>query len=186
MNLEEVYLNIIQKRFGSVKELGDNTFKQLSEEHIHWSLNEDSNSIAVIVKHLNGNMISRWTDFLTSDGEKLNRNRDQEFENTIGSMQELMEVWEAGWNVLFKALRGLEGTDLLKNIYIRGESHKVMDAIERQMAHYAYHVGQIVYIGKQIKGENWETLSIPRGRSVEYLEEMQRNTSKSSYRKNIE
>ena len=174
MRLEDEYLEVVQKRFQSVKELGDKTINQLAEEHIHWSLNEESNSIAVIVKHLNGNMISRWTDFLTADGEKPTRNRDQEFEDTLGSMQELRAAWENGWSVLFQALHGLNGADLLKNIFIRSESHTVMDAIERQLAHYAYHVGQIVYIGKQIKGEDWETLSIPKGKSEVYLEQMER------------
>ncbi|WP_152655643.1 DUF1572 family protein [Oceanobacillus sp. CFH 90083] len=174
MRMEEEYLKIVQKRFQSVKELGDKTINQLADKHIHWCLNEASNSIAVIIKHLSGNMISRWTDFLTSDGEKPARNRDLEFEDTIGSIQELREVWEEGWSVLFQALHELEGEDLLKNILIRSEGHLVIDAIERQLAHYAYHIGQIVYIGKQIKGEDWETLSIPKGKSAAYLEQMER------------
>lgn len=173
MRMEEEYLKVIQKRFQSVKELGDKTITQLAEEHIHWSLNKASNSIAVIVKHLHGNMISRWTDFLTSDGEKPTRVRDQEFEDTIDSLQELRNTWESGWKVLFQALHEVSGDDLLTAILIRSEAHTVIDAIERQLAHYAYHVGQIVYIGKQVKGEGWETLSIPKGKSEAYLEEMQ-------------
>ena len=169
MSLGNEYLKIVQERFESVKSLGDNTISQLSEEDIHWKLNEASNSIAIIAKHLSGNMISRWSDFLTTDGEKSSRNRDQEFENDISSKQEMITIWEKGWKTLLDTLNGLESQDLLKNITIRGEKHTVLEAIERQMAHYAYHVGQIVYIGKQLKDENWKTLSIPKGKSEEYL-----------------
>lgn len=173
MNFGNEYLKVVLERFKSVKELGDKTINQLSEDHIHWSLNEESNSIAVIVKHLSGNMVSRWTDFLTSDGEKSFRNRDQEFEDTISSKQELIAIWEKGWNILFDTLSDLGEQDLLKNIYIRSESHTVIDAIERQMAHYAYHIGQIVYIGKQLKNKDWQSLSIPKGQSEQYLAYMQ-------------
>lgn len=117
-------------------------------------------------------MVSRWTDFLTSDGEKPYRNRDEEFSTAAASKDELIVIWEKGWKVLFSALDSLNEQDLLKNITIRGESHLVMDAIERQMAHYSYHVGQIVYIGKLIKNGEWESLSIPRGKSDEFLKEM--------------
>jgi len=171
MNLGNEYLKIVQERFKSVKNLGDKTISQLSEEDIHWRLNEASNSIAIITKHLSGNMQSRWSDFLTSDGEKPSRNRDREFENDISSKQEMITSWEAGWNSLLTTLNGLENLDLLKDITIRGEKHTVLEAIERQMAHYAYHIGQIVYIGKQLKDENWETLSIPKGKSEEYLQQ---------------
>ncbi|OIK05976.1 hypothetical protein BIV60_27515 [Bacillus sp. MUM 116] len=172
MNLGDEYLKVVQERFKSVKDLGDKTIGQLANDEIHWNLNEASNSVAVIVKHLSGNMVSRWSDFLTSDGEKSYRNRDQEFEDDISSKGELITVWEKGWNTLFETLNGLGDQDLLINVCIRGESHTVLEAIERQMAHYAYHVGQIVYIGKQIKDENWETLSIPKGKSEEYLQQM--------------
>lgn len=172
MNLGNEYLKVVQGRFKSVKNLGDKTINQLSNDEIHWNLNEASNSVAVIAKHLSGNMVSRWSDFLTSDGEKSYRNRDQEFEDDIPSKQELIAVWEKGWNTLFETLNELEDQDLLQGVYIRGESHTVLEAIERQMAHYAYHIGQIVYIGKQIKDENWETLSIPKGKSEEYLQQM--------------
>lgn len=171
MNLGNEYLKIVQERFESVKNLGDKTISQLSEEDIHWKLNEASNSIAIIAKHLSGNMISRWSNFLTSDGEKTYRNRDREFEDDIPTKQEMITIWEKGWKTLLDTLNGLESEDLLKNITIRGEKHTVLEAIERQMAHYAYHVGQIVYIGKQLKGENWETLSIPKGKSEEYLQQ---------------
>jgi len=172
MSLGNEYLKVVQERFTSVKSLGEKTISQLSEDDIHWIFNEASNSVAVIVKHVSGNMVSRWSDFLTTDGEKPDRNRDQEFKGDIGSKQELMTIWEKGWNALFEALNELSDQDLLKNIYIRGERHTVLDAIERQMAHYAYHIGQMVFIGKQRKGEAWESLSIPVGKSEEYLQHM--------------
>lgn len=172
MKIGNVYLKVVVERFKSVKTLGDKTIEQLSEQDIHWTYNQESNSVAVIVKHLSGNMISRWTDFLTSDGEKENRNRDEEFIDDIFSKSELMRVWEKGWNVLIDTLIGLKEEDLLKTIKIRGEKHFVLEAIERQMAHYAYHVGQIVYIGKQLKDSEWKTLSIPRGKSEDYRKEM--------------
>lgn len=174
------YLRVVRERFKSVKDLGDKTIIQLSKAEIHWTYNNESNSVAIIVKHMSGNMISRWTDFLTSDGEKSYRNRDQEFENDISSKEELIAIWEKGWNILFDTLSDLGEQDLLKNIYIRSESHTVVDAIERQMAHYAYHVGQIVYIGKQVKDKDWKSLSIPKGKSEEYLEYMQKNHGKIS------
>src|SRR3954468_16667020 len=172
MNLGLEYLKVVQERFQSVKSLGDETIMQLSEKDCHWALNETSNSIAVIVNHLSGNMVSRWTDFLTSDGEKAYRNRDKELEDSISSKQELIATWEKGWNVLFITLNELREEDLLKNIYIRGERHTVIQAIERQMAHYSYHIGQIVYIGKQLKDKAWESLSIPKGKSEEYFQQM--------------
>ncbi|MEH7122417.1 DUF1572 domain-containing protein [Bacillus sp. JJ1773] len=172
MNIGSEYLKVVIERFKSVKSLGDNTINQLSEEEIYWTLNNESNSVAIIIKHMSGNMVSRWTDFLTSDGEKEYRNRDEEFIDDISSKSELTMVWEKGWKTLIDALTGLSEQDLLKIIYIRGEGHLVLEAIERQMAHYAYHVGQIVYIAKQVKGEEWESLSIPKGKSEEYLQQM--------------
>ena len=172
MSLGNEYLKVVQERFTSVKSLGEKTISQLSEDDIHWRFNEASNSVAVIVKHVSGNMVSRWTDFLTTDGEKANRNRDQEFEAELLTKQELMTIWEKGWNALFDALNELSEQDLLKDIYIRGERHTVLDAIERQMAHYAYHIGQIVFIGKQLKGDAWESLSIPKDSSEQYLQQM--------------
>jgi hypothetical protein len=172
MDIGTEYLRVVIERFKNVKSLGDKTINQLSEDEIYWTYNNESNSVAIIVKHLSGNMISRWTDFLNSDGEKDYRNRDEEFIDDIPSKSELKNLWEKGWKVLIDTLTGLNEQDLLKKIYIRGESHLVLDAIERQMAHYAYHVGQIVYIGKQLKDNNWESLSIPKGQSEEYLKEM--------------
>ncbi|MEL3957503.1 DUF1572 domain-containing protein [Caldifermentibacillus hisashii] len=172
MNIGNVYLRVVIERFKSVKTLGDKTIEQLSEKDIHWTYNQESNSIAVIVKHLSGNMISRWTDFLTSDGEKENRNRDEEFIDDVSSKSELISVWEKGWDVLIDTLTGLNEDDLLETIKIRGEKHFVLEAIERQIAHYAYHVGQIVYIGKQLRNNEWKTLSIPRGKSEDYRKEI--------------
>ncbi|MFT9816072.1 DUF1572 family protein [Lysinibacillus sp. NPDC056185] len=172
MSMGQTYLNVIQKRFKSVKEQGDKTLIQLDHEQLHWAFNEESNSIAVIVKHVSGNMISRWTDFLTTDGEKAMRNRDGEFTDSLQTKEEVMMVWEKGWQVFLDALQGLTEADLQGFVTIRGERHSVIDAIERQMSHYSQHVGQIVYIAKQLKGSDWETLSIPKGQSQAFTESM--------------
>lgn len=172
MTLGIEYLKIIQERFKSVKSLGDKTIHQLSNDNIHWALNDSSNNVAVIVKHVSGNMILRWSDFLTSDGEKPDRNRDQEFLDTLSTKQELLISWEKGWAILFNSLSNLKPQDLLTTVYIRGEGHTVLEAIERQLAHYAYHIGQLVFIGKQLKGDTWESLSIPKGQSEVYLQQM--------------
>lgn len=172
MEIGKEYLRVVIERFKSVKNLGDKTIAQLSEEDMHWTYNSESNSIAIIIKHLSGNMISRWTDFLTTDGEKDDRNRDQEFIDDIIRKADLVDRWEKGWDVLFRTLGDLKEQDLLKEVTIRGEKHSVLDAIERQMAHYSYHVGQMVFVGKQLKGRKWKNLSIPRGKSEEYLKDM--------------
>jgi hypothetical protein len=172
MSIGETYLNVVLERFKSVKADGDKTIAQLDIEQLHWASNEESNSIAVIVKHVSGNMISRWTDFLLTDGEKTTRNRDDEFIDSIDTKEELIAIWERGWQVFFNALHSLTIEDLLANVTIRGQQHTVIDAIERQMAHYASHVGQIVYVGKQIKGDEWNTLSIPRGQSQAFTDAM--------------
>ncbi len=170
MDIGYEYLKISKDRFNAIKKLGDQTISQLTEIDIHWKINEASNSVAVITKHLNGNMISRWSNFLTSDGEKSNRNRDQEFVDDINSKKELIIVWEKGWNTFFDTLNQLKPTDLCKSVTIRSEVHTVLAAIERQLAHYAYHIGQIVYIGKQLRNDEWESLSIPIGKSDEHLQ----------------
>jgi hypothetical protein len=137
----------------------------LTTKGLFWKYNGESNSIAIIVKHLSGNMLSRWTDFLNSDGEKTWRDRDSEFENNIKSRQELLESWNAGWDCLFNALNSIKENDWKKEIYIRNERHTVIDAINRQLAHYPYHIGQIVFIGKMVAGSKWRSLSIPKGDS---------------------
>jgi len=161
----ETYLNSVKKRFEYYKTLGEQTFAQLEDDGLFWQYNEESNSISVIVKHLSGNMLSRWTDFLTSDGEKPGRYRDAEFANDIRTRQQLLAIWDQGWDCLFNALNSIKEGDWQKDIYIRGERHSVVDAINRQLAHYPYHIGQIVFIGKMITGSNWRSLSIPRGNS---------------------
>lgn len=177
MKIAEMYLKIIQERFHAVKDLGEKTIVQLEHEQLHWAFNEESNSIAIIVKHMSGNMVSRWTDLLTTDGEKPTRNRDDEFFDNLASKEELVAVWKNGWHILFEALKQLTEKDLLRFVKIRGEQHTVIEAIERQMVHYASHVGQIVYIGKQIKGDEWETLSIPKGQSQAFTEAMLKERS---------
>ena len=138
--------------------LGDKTFAQLNDEALFWQYNAESNSIAIIVQHMAGNMLSRWTDFLTSDGEKPWRGRDGEFGINITTRRELLDKWNQGWDCMFNALNSIDDNDLQKTIYIRNEPHTVMDAINRQLAHYPYHVGQIVFIGKMIAGEKWDSL----------------------------
>ena len=142
------YLESIKKRFNQYKSLGDKTMEQLSEENLFWQYNDQSNSIAIIVQHLYGNMLSRWTNFLTEDGEKEWRDRDAEFEKVIKTKEELILKWDAGWECLFNVLETISKEDLDKIIYIRKEPLSVVDAINRQLAHYSYHVGQIVYLGK--------------------------------------
>ncbi|RKF42196.1 hypothetical protein BCY89_01550 [Sphingobacterium siyangense] len=159
------------KQFQYYKSLGDKTFTQLSTEQLFWHPNDSSNSIALIVKHLGGNMLSRWTDFLSTDGEKENRNRDQEFENSWTDRDELITYWNAGWACLFQAIESLGEEDLVKIIYIRNQGHTVMEAILRQLAHYPYHIGQILYIGKICLDDKWSTLSIPKGHSASYNRE---------------
>lgn len=172
----EVYLNSIKKQFHYYKQIGDKTFEQLPEEALFWKCNEDSNSIAIIVSHMNGNMLSRWTDFLTTDGEKTWRDRDKEFEETIYNKKELLEKWESGWKCFLNALDSLTEKDLLKTILIRNERHTVLEAINRQLAHYPYHVGQIVWIGK-MHATHWNSLSIPKGRSQQFNQDMFDKTS---------
>ncbi len=175
MTIAETYLQVVQKRFKSVKELGDKALDQLEGAELHWAYNEESNSIAVIVKHVSGNMISRWTDFLTTDGEKTTRNRDDEFINSLYTKEAILAVWEEGWQVFLDALASITESDLQGHVTIRGEKLAVIDAIERQMAHYSQHIGQIIYIAKQVKGSDWQTLSIERGQSQTFNKAMLEN-----------
>lgn len=165
------YLNSIKKQFEYYKLLGDKTFEQLNNQEIHWQLNEDSNSVSIIVKHIVGNMLSRWTNFLTEDGEKEWRKRDQEFEDTYQNKEALITAWKKGWQCLFDAILPLTENDLERIIYIRNQGHTVTEAINRQLSHNAYHIGQVVFIGKMIKGENWQSLSVPKGQSATYNKE---------------
>ncbi len=159
------YLNSAIKEFKFYKILGEKTFVQVPGEKLCWKYSAHSNSIGIIVKHLSGNMISRWTNFLTQDGEKKWRNRDAEFENDIISRKNLLEKWNEGWECLFNALSSLTEADLEKEIYIRNQGHTVLEAINRQLTHYSYHIGQIVFIGKIICADNWTSISIPLGKS---------------------
>ena len=169
--MNATYLESIRKQFEYYKMLGEKTITQLPDDKLFWQYNDESNSVAIIVKHLSGNMLSRWTDFLTSDGEKEWRNRDAEFQNDIKSKEELIQKWNDGWNCFLNTLKSLKEDDLSKIIYIRNEGHTVMEAINRQLAHYPYHIGQIVFIGKMICNEKWIALSIPKGNSSSYNKE---------------
>ena len=160
------------KRFQYYKELGDKALAQLSEDQIFWQYNEESNSVAIIIKHVSGNMLSRWTNFLTEDGEKEWRNRDLEFKNDFKTKEEVLEYWEKGWRCFFQALEQITGENLNSTIYIRGEAHSVLDAVFRQLAHYPYHIGQLVYIAKMMKNDDWQTLSIARNKSEVFNQEM--------------
>ena len=171
-SLGNIYLESVIKRFGTYKDLGDKTFEQLTEDEFHYRPNEASNSVAVIIQHIAGNMLSRWTRFLEEDGEKTWRNRDAEFEEGKQSKEALIDYWEKGWNCLLGTLQSLKEEDLLKTIHIRNEPLVVIDAINRQLAHYPHHVGQIIYVGKIIKNESWKNLSIEKGKSQEFNDKM--------------
>ncbi|RLD29147.1 MAG: hypothetical protein DRI75_04310 [Bacteroidetes bacterium] len=164
-------LDNIVKQFEYYKILGDKTFEQLNDTQIQWQFNEESNSIAIITKHIVGNMLSRWTNFLTEDGEKTWRHRDTEFEDPYTTKNDMIIAWEKGWNCLFKAMKLLNENDLKQLIYIRNQGHTVTEAINRQLSHYAFHIGQIVYVGKMIKGNDWQSLSVPKGKSAAYNKE---------------
>ncbi|OSY89502.1 hypothetical protein WH52_02385 [Tenacibaculum holothuriorum] len=164
------YLHNIVKQFKSYKEVADKTITQLEEQDLHWKYNEESNSIASIMIHVSENMLSRWTDFFISDGEKEWRNRDQEFEPQKLNKQELIDKWENGWNCLFNALNSLNESNFDQPIYIRNKQHKLIESITRQIAHYPYHIGQIAYIGKMILNNKWQTASIAKGKSKEFIQ----------------
>ena len=165
--MDTTYLQSALRLFKYYKSLGDAAIKRCDAKKIHFKLNEESNSLALLVRHVSGNMMCRWTDFLTTDGEKPWRNRDSEFEDPDWDKEALIAQWEKGWATLFNAIEPLMEADLEKLVYIRNEGHTVMEAINRQMAHYAYHVGQIVFLAKAITTQ-WETLSIARKNSEDY------------------
>lgn len=168
MEATDSYLDSVKKQFLYYKTLGEKAMDQLEPEQLFTAVNEDTNSIATIVKHVSGNMLSRWTDFLTTDGEKEWRNRDAEFENDLLSKEEVFAFWNKGWDCFLNTLDSLKTEQLSEIIYIRNEGHTVIEAINRQLAHYPYHVGQIVFYAKQLKKDNWESLSIPKNKSENY------------------
>ena len=172
MNFQENYLKSVLFEFARYKTLGEKTFEQLSETEIHWKYGESDNSIALIVKHLVGNMLSRWTNFLTEDGEKSWRNRESEFEAPYASKNDMMKAWEKGWKCLFHALNSINEDNFDCKITIRGETHTIPEAINRQLAHYPNHIGQILYIGKMLKGKEWVSPSISKGDSEIFNQKM--------------
>lgn len=172
-------LNAISS-FRSMKALGDGALSQLYDDGLKWVPDNESNSIAIIVKHVSGNMISRWTDFLTTDGEKPNRNRDEEFSDDIQDLAQLKDLWENGWSVLLNTLEGLQPDELLRTVTIRGQAHTVVQAILRQISHYGYHIGQIVYIAKAHKSASWQTLSIAKGGSSKFNDNMMQEQPKNN------
>ncbi|WP_367754332.1 DUF1572 family protein [Flavobacterium sp. WC2430] len=171
METNQLYLESVKKQMHYYKTIGEKAINQLEPEQLFITSNDDSNSISTIVKHLSGNMLSRWTDFLTTDGEKEWRNRDLEFENEPQTKEKVLAIWNTGWDCFFKAIDSLLPEQLLQIIYIRNEGQTAMDAINRQLAHYPYHVGQIVFYAKQLKNTNWDSLSIPKNNSKEYNSE---------------
>lgn len=159
----EPMIQTIRDRFTFYKTLGDQTFVQLPEQALFWQYNTESNSIASIVKHIWGNALSRWTDFLETDGEKPWRKREAEFDNDLRTKTEVLKKWEAGWQCLFQTIDSLTPENMLEVVYIRNQAHSVFEALLRSLSHYSYHVGQIVYLGKLQAGKDWQSLSIPRG-----------------------
>lgn len=169
MDIAKHYLGEALRSFRSYKKLAEKAFAQLADAEFFVQLDDESNSVAVIIKHLTGNMRSRWTDFLTTDGEKADRQRDLEFViTTETSRDELMQQWERGWQYVFDAIEPLGPEDLSRAVYIRGEEHTVLEAISRQQMHYAMHIGQIIFLAKHFKSADWKSLSIPRNRSADY------------------
>ena len=170
MAVDEAYLADVVDQFRKMKKLAENALAQVSDEQLSATLDPESNSLAVIVKHMAGNLRSRFTEFLTTDGEKPDRNRDGEFEiHDRPARAAIMADWESGWRTLFDTLGGLTPGDLLRDVYIRGERHSVIQALDRQMTHHSYHVGQIVFLAKHLKSSEWKTLSIPRKRQPRQL-----------------
>jgi len=174
-NIANDFLTASVRRFREYRALGEKTFEQLSEADMHVMPGETSNSIAVIIRHLHGNMLSRWTGFLEEDGEKSWRQRDAEFEEGPAAKEELLQRWNEGWDVLLTTLESLQEAHLGQTITIRSAPLTVVDAVLRQLAHYSYHVGQIVYLGRWIRGAAWESLSIPKGASEAYNQQMQQS-----------
>lgn len=168
MEINNIYLASVKKQMLYYKTIAEKAMDQLNENQLFTTVNEDTNSIATIIKHMHGNMLSRWTDFLTTDGEKEWRKRDAEFDNPDNSKTELLQLWNEGWDCFFKAINALQPEDLSKIIYIRNEGQTALDAINRQLAHYPYHIGQIVFYAKMLKQSDWNSLSIPKNKSNDY------------------
>ena len=168
MENNTIYLESVKKQMLYYKTIAEKAMNQLEDEQLFFAANEDTNSISTIIKHMAGNMLSRWTDFLTTDGEKEWRNRDSEFENGSETREELMALWEKGWDCFFNAINALQPEQLAQIIYIRNEGQTAMDAINRQLAHYPYHIGQIVFYAKMLKKSEWTSLSIPKNKSNDY------------------
>jgi hypothetical protein len=162
------FLSSARKQFAYYKLLGEQALSQVTDAQLHWQPSPESNSLATIVQHMSGNMRSRWTDFLTTDGEKPWRTREAEFDDRPRARATVLAEWEAGWHCLFGALDGLAEADLGRTIYIRNQGHSVLEAINRQLAHYPYHVGQLVFLARLAAGAAWQSLSIPRGNSAAY------------------
>ena len=165
--IENYHLDALQS-FRNYKKLAERAIEQISDEDFATTIDAESNSVALIVKHVAGNLRSRWTDFLTSDGEKDFRNRDAEFEMTGDTRESLMKFWEEGWKILFENIEPLTVEDFSKTVTIRGEPHTIVEAINRQLTHYAYHIGQIVFLAKHLKSSEWKTLSVPRNKSGQF------------------
>jgi hypothetical protein len=172
------YLKLAIENFKNMKNQSERAMEQLNLQELHYSPNDESNSIAIIAKHMSGNLQSRFSDFLTADGEKPDRNRDGEFEGTFPTREDLISHWNSGWTVLFQTLSQLSEEDLDKTVHIRNEPHTAIEAIQRQVVHQATHAGQIVYLAKMIKNQEWSTLSIPKGYSQQFNEKMMEKQNK--------
>ncbi len=171
MKVGDNFLEATKKQLDFYKLMGEKAMNQVTEEQLVTPLSPTDNSIAVIVKHLHGNMMSRWTDFLHTDGEKPWRDREDEFENDLETRQEVEDLWQEGWERFFEAMEPLKHVDMDRVVFIRNEGHTVVEAIQRQLGHYSYHVGQMVFIAKHYAGKKWATMSIPEGGSREYDKE---------------
>ena len=172
-SLSAHYIGNALEEFRGMKALADKAVAQVSDEEFFRIIDLESNSIAVIMKHMAGNMRSRWTDFLNSDGEKPDRHRDTEFELDKEDRRAIEERWEEGWRLVFGAIEPLAGEDLMRTVTIRGEPHSIVEAVNRQLSHYGEHVGQIIFLAKHLKSSAWKTLSIPRGQSNAFNKKME-------------
>jgi hypothetical protein len=176
------YLKEARNLFRTYKQMAESAMDQLAEVDLFRQLDGESNSVAIIAKHIGGNLRSRWTDFLTSDGEKPDRHRDSEFEQSPAKREDIMGLWDTGWSAVLSTLDSLSGEDLERTIYIRGEGHSVLKAIQRSLTHTASHVGQIVFLSKHLCGAHWKTLSIPRGKSKEFTRSLSERGIQASSR----